>query len=457
MRNLFGHRLSNLSLIAKFNLISLVILLIGSAATGWWITDQIESNVLLRAGHATSMFTGSVVAPLVEDLLQSGNGPDDARLDDVLNLAGLGEKIVAFKVWSSNGQVIHSSNRAEIGRSFEVESNLERAWNGEVSAEISQLERPEHFEQRKSARRLLEIYTPVRQPGTGTILAVLEFYQSVSEFEREIRGARIQTWGIVAGLVAVIYLSLVLLVRGGSRTIVHQRDEMERRVREYQRVVVKNTQLDERLRATAARTTALNEEYLRGIAADLHDGPAQDIGYALLKMNDSSAGEPENSQTTLKRALDDIRNISAGLRSPELDGLSLGETVRRAVRGHQNRSGQTVTTRCSNLPQAVSLANKITVFRVIQESLTNASRHSGDDSPTVSVAHQNGWIELKIEDRGPGFSRIESNGTTHLGIAVMRERVELLGGEFAISSDHSTGTIVRVLIPTRAEGDPSDV
>jgi signal transduction histidine kinase len=448
-----GFRLRRLSLIGKFNLISLMILLVGSAAVGWWISDQIESRVLLRVGHATSMFTGSVVAPVVDELVHTDLGADRAGLDDVLNLAVLGESIVSFKIWDDNGRVIHSSNDSEIGLMFEIDAGLEKAWNGMVSAEISQLDQPEHSEQRKSAERLLEIYTPVRQPGTGTIIAVLEFYQSVSEFDREIRSARIQTWIIVSALVTAIYLSLVMLVRGGSRTIVHQRDRLETQVLEFQRLLTRNAELDKRLRTAAARTTALNEEHLRRIAADLHDGPAQDIGYALLKLDDSTTDDYESSQAILNRALDDIRSISAGLRSPELEALSLEETVRRAVRGHQQRSAQTIAVTCTDLPESISLAMKITVFRIIQESLNNARRHSADESPTVAVTQSDGFVRVTIEDTGPGFTQVGTDDAAHFGIAFMRERVELLGGTFSIASSLAAGTVVTAAIPLHSSGE----
>jgi signal transduction histidine kinase len=440
-----------MSLIQKFNVTSLVILLLGSAGVGWWISDQIETQVLLRTGHTTSLFTGSVFAPSVESILRSGPSGEHDALESVLDESGLTDSIVAYKIWDDVGTVIHSSNRNEIGLRFEIDEGLERAWSGNVSAEITTLERREHAEQRRDAERLLEIYAPVRQAGTGQILAVLEFYQRVDDLEREIRAARWSSWLIVSALVAGIYLSLVLLVRGGSRTIVRQRDRLESQVQEYRGVVERNAALDRRLRVAAARTTALNEKYLRRVAAELHDGPAQEIGYALLNQ---TAGTADGATLqNLRSALDEIRTISAGLRSPDLENRTIEETVRRAVRAHNISSGQRVTATCVELPPRASLAAKITAYRVIREALTNARRHSRDENPAVVATAETGCIRVTVSDRGPGFSAGHYSDDNHLGLSVMRERVELLGGDLVVRSSRDAGTVVSALIPVQPNGD----
>ena len=274
----------DLSLIQKFNMISLLILLTCLVILGRWVSRQIESRVLERVGHTTSLFAGSVIAPAVLDMLSSDGAEGVGAIDAILDSTGLGQEIRSLKVWDSEGRVIHSSNPSEIGKLFEIEGGLLSAWNGIVSAEISELDRAEHTVQRQLSNVLLETYSPIREPGTGRIVAVVEFYQTVDAFRAELRNARMQSWVITTAVVLLIYLSLVVLVRSGSRTIVRQRDTLQHQLEEYEALLQSNKELHERLRSSAARATALNEQFLRRIAAELHDGPGQEIGYALLTL-----------------------------------------------------------------------------------------------------------------------------------------------------------------------------
>ena len=444
-----------LSLMQAFNIVSLVILLVSLAVTGWWISSRITSEVIVRVGHAASLFAESVIAPQVLEIIADEVPRPQIDLCGILNESNLGDEIVALKLWDRDGRIIYSTDADEVGKSYPLEAGLQRAWNGTVAAEISNLEREEHDRQRLRSDRLLEIYSPIREPGTGRIIAVVEFYQSIEGIESELKVARLQSWGIVTAVVAMIYLSLVFLVSRGSRTIVRQRDELVRRVDEYIRLYERNRELNDRLKAAAARTTEINERYLRRIAAELHDGPAQDIGYAILTLDriaGGGGGDKESVASALSRAIEEIRGISAGLRSPELEPLGLAEVIDRAVRIHTSRSGGSVSLdKSEDLPADASVAVKITLFRVLQEGLSNAYRHSRDLSPRVSVNAEAGSIMLEIADSGNGVdpSSTPEEGI-HLGISVMSERVELLGGEFSIARRNGGGTVVRAKIPLGA-------
>jgi len=431
----------------RFNFTILAVLLLGGVLVSGWVSRQIELRVLARVGQTTSLFAGSVFGPEVDLLLSGDQNEAPSRLD--LNV--LGADVVAFKIWGPGGRIIYSSNEPEVGEIYPVEEGLASAWSGVVSTEISLLDRDEHAGQREIASRLIETYAPIRRPGSGEIAAVIEFYQNVDRFESEIRSARRQTWAIVTGLVAAIYLGLLLLVRGGSRTIEQQREELERRVKETEQLLQRNTDLNTKLRAAARRTTTLNEEYLRRIAADLHDGPAQDIGYALLEIGKDAAGETRGEPTeSLRRALDEIRAVSAGLRSPDLEPLPLRDVVNRALSLHRNRSRADVRCTIEELPASTHLAAKITIFRVLLEALSNARIHGGDRSPGVIVDTEAEFVVIRVSDTGPGIQATSRRGDdrrAHLGLDVMRERVELLGGDFTVRPNHPTGTIVEARIP----------
>jgi len=435
-------------LITRFNLMSLVVLLVSCGGVGWWISHRIEQLVLNRVGYTTSLFAGSVVAPVVEATDAGYADSAGADLSTLLDPAGFGPEIVAYKIWGNDGDIRFSSDPDEVGKRYEMDDGLLTAWDGRVHTEITDLDRPEHVGQRPFADHLLEIYTPVRRPRSGEITAVLEFYLRVSEFEDELRAARVQSWGIAAVVVAAIYGLLITLVRRGNRTILLQSVQLEAQVQEYRDLLAENIRLSRRLRSAADGATTLNEEYLRRVAADLHDGPAQDIGYAILTVD--TPGRSAEMKELLERTLQEIRNISTGLRMPDLESLTLADVIQRAVTVHESRTGCTVAVESSDLPDDVTTAARITIFRVLQESLSNAYRHGEDCAPRVTARCDDDSVYLEIADSGPGIgSRPTETGRERLrlGLAVMKERVELMNGTLRIERNTPRGTRIVVEIP----------
>jgi signal transduction histidine kinase len=137
---------------------------------------------------------------------------------------------------------------------------------------------------------------------------------------------------------------------------------------------------------------------------------------------------------------------------PDLEPLTLREILERVVRDHKRRTESNVTMCLEGLPEHVSLAVKITAYRVIQEALANAFRHGGGINQRVQLQSGHGWLVLEIADDGHGFALPSSTSTSeHLGLIGMRERVESLGGEFEVISEPSRGTRVITHLPLRAE------
>ena len=203
----------------------------------------------------------------------------------------------------------------------------------------------------------------------------------------------------------------------------------------------------------------LNELYLRRLSGDIHDGPGQDLALALMRiesLNDSKEGDTHSPSMdywlkellVINRALvsanEELRKITAGLRLPELEGLDLSEVVERAVRYFQEKTGQVVD--LSNDLEVSGAASpiKIALYRVIQEALFNSYRHSGGARPTVKIWQEENGLVAEVSDQGRGFDLDSIDLSGRLGLASMRERVELLGGAFSIDSQPEAGTTVRI-------------
>jgi len=99
------------------------------------------------------------------------------------------------------------------------------------------------------------------------------------------------------------------------------------------------------------------------------------------------------------------------------------------------------------LPQEISLC----LFRVLQEALHNAAKHSGVERIDVQLAENSGEIQLIVSDSGKGFDINAASRSGGLGLMSMQERVRLVGGTILIDSKPLAGTTIRVCVPFRAE------
>lgn len=463
-----------MNLLARLSLVRLllaggaVILLAGMMVVGTWVGSEIESGVISRAGTVTSLYVDSLVSAHVQSLADGGElrDADRAALDRLLSGTPLGQHIVAFKVWAPDGRILYSSNPALAGRQFAVKPALAGAFAGEVRSGIADLAEPENEFESKRWSRLIETYAPVRAVSTGDIIAVSEFYQTTDDLAQEVGAARLRSWVFVGAATLVMFLLLAALVRHASRTISTQQGELSEKVAQLTALLGQNEQLHERVRRAAARTTALNERFLHRIAADLHDGPGQDLALALLRMESlaetcaacsvtvgkgGAVGEEFRTvHSALQSALADLRAVSSGLRLPEIDGLSLADTARRAARDYERKAGLHVALDLDDVADDGPLPVKFTLYRLLQESLANGRRHGGGEGQHVTIRRHDGELLVEVADHGRGFDARAEVTDGRLGLAGMRQRVEILGGTFSVESAPGEGTLIRASLPLAA-------
>jgi signal transduction histidine kinase len=444
--------LSRLSLTTQFLLANLVVFIGAMLVVGTWIGQQIQSSILDRTASEAAIYVDSVIAPRLQSLVVERllDESEVAGMDQLLETTLMGQRVVAVKVWSVDGQILYSPNRELIGQRLPVDAELAASLNGAVAADITNLTEPENVYERERWQRLLQVYTPVRQDISGAIIAVAEFYQPTDQLEAEVGSARLRAWLIIGVVGGLAYLLLAGIVKRGSDTISRQDMLLRRQFAEL-------ALLHERVRSAAARTTALNEQALRRISADLHDGPGQALALALLRLDGlrvpsncvCGAGSIDLGvvQGAVRDALTDIRTISAGLRLPELESPSVAQVVERAVRDHTRRTAARISVEAHELPDQAPLAIKIALLRTLQEALSNATRHAGDGPIGVEIRRVGEVLELLVKDRGPGFDHAAAARSGRLGLIGMRERAELLGGTFDITSEPGQGTVVRARWP----------
>jgi signal transduction histidine kinase len=452
--------LADLSLSRQFLITSLPVLLLAMLVIGTLVSREVANGVVNRLGGVTGLYVQSFVAPNAQTLLHADDLDESDReaMGNLLRNTPLGERIVAFKVWRPDGRVLYSRSPQLIGRKFPIAEGLSTALAGGTYSKISTLSSDENHFEAGNWRRLIETYVPIHGDGTGKVIAVAEFYQTTDEIEHEAWVAQRNSWGIVATTVLTMYLLLFGLVDRGSRTIGRQRQELKNRVAQLSKLIAQNEALHEKVRRAAVRSTAVNEQLLRQISADLHDGPGQDMGLALMQFEtlaDKYRGCPwghgadsiDSIRSSLESALTDLRAISAGLRLPDIDQLPIAEVARRAVRDHERKSGARVTQRIEEVRAEDSLPVKITLYRLLQEALSNGFRHAGGFGQHVEVREADDHLEIKVIDTGAGFDPAVASKCGRQGLVGMRERVEILGGSFEVISSPNQGTAIHVSLP----------
>ncbi len=453
------------SLARQFMLVSLLILLAGMTIIGAWVSFQIERGVLSHTAAITALYMDSFVSPHLQSLMDANRLPekDLAELDRLLQDTSLGQQIVSFKVWSPTGRILYSPSPDLMGRQFGIEGDLAQALDGEVTSEISHLNRPEHEYERQLWSELIETYAPVRATGSEEVIAVSEFYQMPDDLKAEIRMAQFRSWLVVGAATLIMYFLLAGMVGRASNTILTQRENLQNQLTQVRELLSQNQHLHTRVRRAAARTTALNEQFLRRISADLHDGPGQDLALAAMRIeplcedfvNGTQPGmmvqvEAEDlciTHTSLTSALKELRVISGGLRLPQLINLPPADVARRATRAYRRKTKRTVTLQVDDAPETAPIPVKITLYRVLQEALVNAFHHAGDAEQRVKLWGEDGRLHIEIADNGTGFDLQSAARDGSLGLVGMRERVELLGGTFTVKTAPNQGTHLCVMIP----------
>jgi signal transduction histidine kinase len=216
----------------------------------------------------------------------------------------------------------------------------------------------------------------------------------------------------------------------------------------------------ERLHSLSARLLTAQEDERRSLSRDLHDELGQVVTSVALDLQRAAqVGDRERKDELIQRALhgancllDGIHEISSRLRPALLDDLGLKDAVQSLLSEYERRTGiitraelsfaRTPSGRDGGLPRVVSE----NVYRILQEALTNVSKHARANEVHVALSVGESAVALTVRDNGVGLSADAPDGK-RLGIPGMRERVELLHGVFELKAEPGRGTEVQVSIP----------
>ncbi|GKY89247.1 sensor histidine kinase [Sinisalibacter aestuarii] len=427
-------------------------------AVGSWVSMRIEQGVVQSSATAAAGYVENFIAPLGDQLAGTGTleEPVQRKLEEVFTLPALAEQVVSYKLWHPDGLIVMASDSAIVGQRFEEADDLQRAWTGEVAASYQELNDDEDAREAELGIPLLEVYSPVHAFYSGDVVAVVEFYHNGTVLAADLANARRASWLVVGSAFLASGLLLFGIVQAGGRTIDRQRRLLEMRLTETRTMSAQNDELRRRAVSASARATAQTEKAIRQLGADLHDGPAQNLALAALRLDallpeaEKGSNEAFAVRSALDQALSEIRGISRGLAIPDLDSIGLADAIERAVQEHRLKAGTEVKLE-GVLPFGTGFdyARKLCAFRFLQETLSNAARHGGG-AATVRVAMQPQAVTITVSDSGRGFDpssalRLRDDGGQ--GLLGLVDRAESLGGSLTIQSAPGTGTTITLTLP----------
>jgi two-component system, NarL family, sensor histidine kinase UhpB len=210
--------------------------------------------------------------------------------------------------------------------------------------------------------------------------------------------------------------------------------------------------LEQERRGSVRRTLAAQEDERSRIARELHDELGQELTAVAMQSERAAQSAPASSQPTLeeiaeaiRQSIDHVRRIARRLRPEALDDLGLVNALISLCRRMGQQSGVRIEPDLANKVPTTSPETEVVIYRVAQESLTNAIRHAQASKITLSLATADDHITLLVRDDGQGIDAPLSGDTA--GVSGMRERALLIGAQLNIRSHHGDGTEVRLDVP----------
>jgi len=212
----------------------------------------------------------------------------------------------------------------------------------------------------------------------------------------------------------------------------------------------------EQLRNASRQVFQIIEEERMRIARDMHDGPAQAMANLVLQAEilerlivrdpEQVVSELADFKNSVRTVLDDTRRLIFDLRPMTLDDLGLVPTLRKFVREFGERDQIPATLRVLGQDARLAGPLEVTIFRIVQEALTNARKHAHPTAVEVMVKFEPDSVEVAVRDDGVGMDLPATEATLdaarHFGLISMRERAERAKGTLLITSMPGRGTEV---------------
>jgi signal transduction histidine kinase len=436
----------------------IAVLVIGLVTAGGVVVARrtAEQEAINSAIQVTDLLADSVIQPALQDgLLSASPAAAQASLDavvaplvgkSVVPSAGksvvsplTGKPVVRVKIWTPEGRIVYSDVKSLIGKTFPVDAgHVASLTQPTILAEVTDLQRPENVYERGQGK-LLEVYRPVWTPsGQPLLFETYAPYTSVSE-------RTTQLWRGFAGLMVSTLLLLVVLLLPLLWALL---DRLRRGQRQR-----------ETLLQHAVDASALERQR---IAGTLHDGVVQELAAISLAVSAAAEhaehrAEPQlaerlrSAATTVRASIGGLRSLLVDIYPPSLRSAGLSAALHDLASTLRSRS---IDVRLdlppADRPSGLDAAGEQLVFRVAQECLRNAARHSAARTVDLRLFAENDTVVLEITDDGVGFElakaqRSPTNG--HFGLRLLPDLATQAGATLRLATAPGAGTRWRLEVP----------
>lgn len=455
-----GSKKHSFGLASKFVAAAGVTIAASMALLSLAVTQRIETSMMQTAAEEGALLIEAFLAPFAQELATSRSlSPENIKNLDNLLLGKLGERVRLIKIWLPDATLVYSTNKETIGARF-PSPPIAAAFEGKVSGEFDYLDEVDNATERHLHVPLVEIHAPLFRAGTRNIIAVGEVYNDGRRLAADLTAIRFTAIGIVGAVTAPMMLILFFMVQRAANSVTTHESSLVQKIIEAESLATQNDKLRQVADTARLESASSNENLLGRIGQDIHDGPIQLVSLLMLKLTEPTnvptvdrrrdVPRDPSVQELTARILTELRNISTGLVLPHLDDLTTSEAVWFAVRQHEDVTGSNVDCQISDIPDNLARPLKICLYRIVQEGLNNAFRHAGAQGQRVEVSASTRGLKIIVTDSGPGFSASHDNARRRvgLGLAGLRDRIEVLQGSFELlSPGPGLGTQLRAELP----------
>ncbi|HEY2014992.1 MAG TPA: sensor histidine kinase [Bryobacteraceae bacterium] len=306
------------------------------------------------------------------------------------------------------------------------------------------------FQRSDAGVSLLIGLVPLREQFLATIAEIgardrVDLRSAAASTARFAQAAEKRLWGAVA-----LTVMLSLLVAGTTVRYLMRLEKIA--AAQYEASVNAGMELEKLSR----RLLTLQEDERRRIARELHDDYGQRMASVLFEL--SAASERADATPDLMAAIQkveehlgnvarDLQQLSRSLHSAVLDKIGLEAAIRSDCNSLRQRNNWDVDCQSVNVPKRLPEPVSLAAYRVFQEALQNALKHSHTNRLEILLKIEDRNLVLRIKDYGVGFDARSANQTGSLGLLSMRERARMVGGTVTIHSEIGKGTEVEARLP----------
>lgn len=395
-------------------------------------TRSLESQRVL----ATAILSANIYSDHMEEFLLNSEPPEDAAAEEITKGAAAARE--ALQAYPADRSAEEQSLLEQLQAYLTEEETVFHAAQGWKSEE--RLGRGQHV--------VSDEIIPRRQHFVAVVqrIELLNDNQTLAAKQATfLEFARLQDR--LKNLLILALTSGLLLAAGSAIYILR----LERQAR-FRYAELAESRRD--LQQLSTKLVDAQESERRSLSRELHDEVAQALGVLLMDVgrlsNQSSSGEEKRQElvqrikTVAERTVQTVRNMALLLRPSMLDDLGLLAAVEWYAREMSQRGEIEVEVHSENVSEDLAEELKLCVYRIVQEALNNAQRHSHAKTARVELTQTSNAIHVKIADAGRGFDPKRTRG---MGLRGMEERVKRLGGTLTIESRPRAGTTIRVELP----------